>query len=83
VRDGREWLMSVKARSMAISSMRIPAVLSRADDDKFYERIDLVNEADAALRALYHLFLDIRLDADAWAGELDDIREWAMQDPTA
>lgn len=80
-KEGREWMLTVTARTLGISSLKIPAVLSKEDDDRFYERADLIAEADASLRALYALFLRTRLDRAAWDGELEAIRAWAMADP--
>ncbi len=76
-RDLREWLLTVTARTLGISGLKIPAVLSREEDDKFYERMDLIDEADALMRGLYALFLEQRLDAEGWKTELAAMGEWA------
>lgn len=79
-REGREWVMTVTARTLGISSLKIPAVLSKEDDDRFYERADLIAEADSSLRALYAMFLRMRLDRASWDRELEEIRAWAAEE---
>ncbi len=76
VRDGREWVMSIVGRSLAISGMKIPAVLTREEDEKFFERQALLEEGDALLRGLFEAFLQVRLDLSAWNEEVDAIRRW-------
>jgi recombination associated protein RdgC len=80
IRDAREWIMTITGRSLALSGLKIPAVLSREEDDQFYERMELLDEADAAVRALYASFIAVRIDADAWATELAAMREWVAAD---
>jgi len=78
-REEREWVFTVTARTLGISGMKMPAVLSREDDDQFYERMDLIDEADTSLRALYLLFLQRRL-GDEWGVELEKMMEWAVSE---
>ena len=78
-REGREWVFSVTAQTLAIGGMKIPAVLSKEEDDKFYERMDLLDEADAALRALYAEFIEKRIDFDAWQSELVEMKAWVQE----
>jgi len=59
-----------------LSGLKIPAVLSRETDEKFYERMSLIEEAERMIRELYRLFLQKRLDSKAWDKELTAIRTW-------
>ena len=58
-----------------LSSIKLPAVLSKADDDRFYDRMNLLEALDDLITALYHQFLELRL-AKGWAAELEEIRGW-------
>lgn len=75
-KEGREWVVTVNAQTLGLSGMKIPAVLSKQDDDRFFERMYLIEEAENALRMLYRNFLEIRLDRTQWPAELSRIRQW-------
>jgi len=75
-KEGHEWFVSIDATTLGLSGLKIPAVLSRETDDKFYERMSLIEEAERMIRELYRLFLLTRLDAEAWNKELTAIRTW-------
>ena len=69
IKDGREWVFTFKAEGMDYSSIKIPAVLSRKEDDKFYERMYLVDEVEEIMDALYKEFIAVRLH-DGWHDEM-------------
>lgn len=78
--EGREWVFTVKAETLDLSSIAIPAVLSREQEEKFYERMYLVEELEDLVRALYKEFLFIRLSAD-WAEKvLPAMQAWIASD---
>ena len=77
VKDGREWVVTLTAATLGLSGIKIPAVLSREEDDRFYERMYLIEELEAILRSLYRGFLDIRLDREEWKAEAEALRAWA------
>jgi hypothetical protein len=80
LKDGREWTFTLKAEGMDFTSVKIPAVLSRQEDEKFYERMYLVDEAEDIVDALYEEFLAIRL-SDAWHDKMvPAMREWVATD---
>jgi len=65
VKEGREWLFTYKAEGMDITSAKIPAVLSKDDDEKFFERMYLLEELEEILETLYADFLHLRL-SNSW-----------------
>jgi hypothetical protein len=74
--------LTLKADTLALASVGIPAVLKDSDDrdERFYERIGLVEELEAVMDALYAQFLGIRL-SPAWeAAAVPAIRAWATGD---
>ena len=78
-RDEKEWIFVLTGSSLDISGLKIPALMTKADDDKLYERQGLVEEIDSLIRGLYEKFLSIRLDSDAWKQEESDILSWIIR----
>jgi hypothetical protein len=83
IRDGREWVFSIKAETLDLASIKIPAVLSREEDEKFYERMYLVEEIEDIVAALYREFLVLRVSA-AWPEQLlPALQAWIASDEPA
>jgi hypothetical protein len=78
VRDGQEWSFNLKAHDLTMNGVKLPAVLSREDDERFYERMALLEQLEAMMKGLYGTFLARRL-APEWQDELAAIREWVAQ----
>ena len=77
-RDEKEWIFVFVASSMSISGLKIPALMTKAEDEKLYERQALIEEIDALMRGLYEKFLSIRLDNKAWETEKANIHNWMV-----
>ncbi len=75
VRGAQEWSFVLKARPFGIGCVRIPAVLSKEDDEKFAERMFLVEQLDFMIERLVLQFLELRT-GDGWAEELATLRRW-------
>ncbi len=76
IRGSQEWSFLLKGHMLATASVKIPAILSKESDDKFYERMYLIEQLDRIIKGLFSQFLAIRL-ANAWeAEELPAIRAW-------
>lgn len=75
-RDEKEWVFVLCGATLDISSLKIPALMTKADDEKLYERMGLVEEVDALIRGLYEQFLSLRLDPDKWKAEEAGIVDW-------
>lgn len=76
VKEGREWTFKIKAESLGLTSVKIPSLLSKEEEEQFYERMYLVEELEEILDELYKEFLGIRL-SDAWnTTMLPAIQEW-------
>jgi hypothetical protein len=72
----KQWTVSIKGDTMALSGIKIPALLSREDDDQLYERFMLIEEVEDTIAGLYQQFMGLRLDDDAWRPEVQAIRAW-------
>jgi len=77
IRKGeRDWTFLIKGRSLDPASVKLPAVLAKADEERLLERLYLLEELDGMIEGLYRKFLEIRL-SPAWEKEeLPAIRSW-------
>ena len=80
IKDGREWVFTLKAEGMDLSSVNIPAVLSRKEDEKFYERMYLVEELEEIVDDLYQEFILLRLHEGWHEKMVPAMREWIGTD---
>jgi hypothetical protein len=72
----KQWTLSVKGDTLGISGVKVPALLSREDDDQLYERFMLIEEIEDTVHALFRQFMELRLDDEAWRPEVQAIRAW-------
>lgn len=79
VRASQRWDATIKAHDLALSGVKIPAVLSREDDTMLAERMALLGQICAVFDALLVEFIGERM-ARAWPGTHDAIRAWAASD---
>lgn len=76
MRGTQEWSFVLRAENIAVSGVKLPAVLSREEDDRFYERMFLQEELDHMIKGLFAVFLRRRL-ADSWESvDLPAIQAW-------
>ena len=78
VRGQREWTVTVKGETLAVSSIKIPAVLTKEEDDRQRERLVLLDQLDEMLASLYARFIALRLDAAAWQSECESMVAWVQ-----
>lgn len=74
-RDGQEYTFTLKAHDLGLSGVKLPTILSREDEEKFYERMRLLEQLEAMVQGLYGQFLKQRLSPE-WPQALDAIRQW-------
>lgn len=80
-RAPQSWSFVFDADTLGIGSVSIPALLTEEDDEKFYERMQLVEELEAMIGALFETFLRLRT-SPAWERHaLPAIRDWVKKDP--
>lgn len=80
VKGAQEWSFALKAPEMVIAGVKLPAVLSREEDDRFYERMYLLEQLDGMIKGLFTIFLKLRLSPQWEAKELLAIRAWVAGD---
>lgn len=64
-----EWSFMFDADAFSLSSVRIPAELKDGADEKFYERMFLVEQLERMMRTLFAAFLDVRT-TNTWEREV-------------
>lgn len=75
-RQSQEWSFTLRAAQLMPSGIKLPAVLAREDEDRFYERMFLLESLDAMLKALFSCFLQRRL-APTWTTiDLPALQAW-------
>jgi hypothetical protein len=77
-RGEREFAFTIKASNLDLSSVKLPAVLSKAEEERFYERLYLLEELDKTVNGLFLGFLRRRL-ASGWEEELKSLRSWVAR----
>ena len=81
IRDQKQWTLNVKGDTLALSGVKIPALLSREDEEQLYERFYLMEELEDLFADLFEQFIRTRLDDDTWRAEVHAIRSWVHQVP--
>ncbi len=72
----QKWGFVLKGESLALSGVKIPAVLAREADDQVFERLEYVEQLNNILSGLYREYVQLRLRGDEWAKELKAMRAW-------
>lgn len=75
MREEKTWQFTLQSATLAISGLKIPALMTKADDEKLFERQALIEEVDSLIRGLYESFLNARL-SDGWHEEEKQIIQW-------
>lgn len=80
VRASQEWSFTLKADRLEAAGVKIPAVLSREDEEVLNERMILVEQLDMMLKALLTQFLVLRVSPEWEGDELPAMRHWVATD---
>lgn len=80
IKEGREWAFRVKAETLGLSGVKIPSLLSKEENEQFYERMYLLDELEEILDALYREFLEIRLSTAWQEVMLPAMQAWIKSD---
>jgi hypothetical protein len=76
VRGNQEWMFTFKSETLATNGIKIPAVLTKEDSEKFYERMELIEQLDQMMKGLFAQFLAIRLSPKWDSDELPALQAW-------
>lgn len=64
-----EWLATLNGPALALSGIKLPALLDEAADEPLFERLRLLEQLDDLLHGLYRQFLTVRL-SPSWNQDL-------------
>jgi len=79
IKEQKQWTFNVKGDTLGLGGVKLPALLSRDDEDALYERFYLMEELTEAFDQLYKSFIALRLDDEAWRAEIGLVRAWVHQ----
>jgi hypothetical protein len=80
-RGPQSWSFLFDADTLSIASVSIPALITEDGDERFYERMQLVEELEGMLGGLYERFLRLRTSAGWEKDAVPALREWVRADP--
>jgi hypothetical protein len=80
VRASQEWSFSLKADRLEPTGVKIPAVLSREDEEVLNERMVLIEQLDTMLKSLLAQFLVLRVSPEWGETELPAMQRWVATD---
>ena len=80
VREQREWSATIGGATLALSGVKLPAILTRDADDQMNERFHLLDELDEMVRALFVRFMSLRFDRAGWDVEMKKMRSWVAEE---
>lgn len=79
-KDERDFGFVLNTDSFALSSVKMPTLLQDEPEERFYERMYLLEELDSMISAVYGEFLLVRVSA-AWEKEIAPaIRAWVREE---
>lgn len=74
---------TLNANTMNLASMQLPQLIKSDEEERFYERMYLIEELEKMVDALYERFLEIRLSPEWDTGVLPMMRTWVKNPDTA
>jgi hypothetical protein len=74
--DGQEFQFAFKGAALQLSGVKLPSLMTRTDDEKFFERMFLLELLEELIEDLYGEFLGLRLSQSAWTKMTDAIQVW-------
>ena len=81
VQEGQEYQFSIKGSSLHLAGIKLPALLSKEDDEKFYERMYLLEKLESILEDLFGEYMALRLSPGAWETVHGAIQAWIYEEP--
>lgn len=78
-RDSAEWIVALDGETFHFAGLNIPNPGKMAFEDAMALRIEMLQEFEQVLEALFETFLTLRLDGSAWNKELKSIQTWVRE----
>ncbi|MFK7991228.1 MAG: hypothetical protein AB8I08_34750 [Sandaracinaceae bacterium] len=77
-RGPQTWGFLFQADTLSVAGVSVPALITEDTDERFYERIQLIEELESMLGGLYGRFVRLRTSAQ-WDEAADAIRAWIRE----
>ncbi len=78
-RGEREWRFTLLADSLDLRSVKLPALLTEEEDDRFLERISLLEELDDVVKTAFGEFVRERV-RPAWRRSIvPSLKDWLVE----
>ncbi|HJK93056.1 MAG TPA: hypothetical protein RMH85_30700 [Polyangiaceae bacterium LLY-WYZ-15_(1-7)] len=82
-RGPQSWSFVLNADPLTLSAVKVPGVIKDGTEEQFFERMQLAEELEGMIYALYGEFLALRVDP-RWEKELAPaLARWVAEDPSA
>ena len=82
-RGPQTWGFTLNADTLGIASVSVPALIKEDTDERFFERMELVETLEATLSDLLGTFLELRASAQ-WEGQaVPALRRWVHEAPAS
>jgi len=78
-RGEREWRFTLVADTFDLRSVKLPALLTEEEDDRFLERISLLEELDGLVKDSFAEFLRDRLRPVWTRSVIPALRDWVVE----
>jgi len=77
-----EWVATLSGPALALSGVKLPALLNQSEDEPLFERLRLLEQIDDLIHELYRQFLTVRL-SPSWDSELfPALKSWVLGNVT-
>ena len=67
--QGRRWDFTFNGPKFLLSGVKVPSISAETEFEAVIDRFDHLGTIEQIMRALYHNYLKLRLDAGKWQAE--------------
>ena len=72
----QEWIFTLKESPLMMSAIKLPEIMTKGGQTQFFERMFLLEHLERIYKALFQIFLELRL-SDQWHSDtLPVLRQW-------
>lgn len=79
IHNDQEWSFTVNADDLSLKGVRVKTELKPGEDGVIYDRVAAIEDLLYLWDQIYTAFLKLRMDPDAWSGELARIGKWIFE----
>jgi hypothetical protein len=79
--DERQYTFMLAAETLGISGVKLPALIKEEEEERFFERMYLIEELETMIEGLFAQFLALKLSASWSTHILPAIQGWIRDEP--